>query len=185
MSPNQNNDDTPDDARDDRSTQPESLLDQLYSLLASLDEIDEEEGSHPSGSGHIERGSARIDYDYNVSVGLGQNDHPSGPDTAASPHQSHSDQRPTESSIPIEIREGRSDDELVVIADLPGVTDDDDVEIDLNTDDSALILRIDENEIKWIPLDRSDMTITDMTINNQILELRVSQASDSSGGETE
>lgn len=187
MPPNKNNnDDTSDDARNNTSTQPTGLLDQLHTLLETLAEIEEEEAGHRRGSGQIDRGTRRIDYNYDVSIGLGKSDQ--SPDTDSSLHRSHSEkrsdhQRATENSVPIETREGTSDDELVVIADLPGVADDDDVDVDLDTDEPALILRI-KNEVKRIPLDQSDMTITDMTINNQVLEIRVSHASDSNGGKT-
>ena len=186
MSPNKNNDDTSDDARDNASTQPTSLVDQLRTLLETLAEIEEEEAGHRHGSGKIDRGTTRIDYNYDVSVGLGQSEQSSH--TESSSPQSHSEHQPshpgaTEDGVHIETREGTSDDELIVIADLPRVTDED-VDVDLDADESALILRIDENEIKRIPLDESDMTITDMTIKNQILELRVSRASDSNGSET-
>jgi HSP20 family molecular chaperone IbpA len=187
MPPNKNNDDTSDDARDNTSTQPTGLLDQLRTLLETLAEIDEEEAGRRRGSGQIDRGTSRIDYNYDVSIGLGRSDQ--APGTSSSPHRSHSEQRSrhqraTEDSVPIETREGTSDDELIVIADLPGVADDDDVDVDLDTDEPVLILRINENEVKRIPLDQSDMTITDMTINNQVLEIRVSHASDSNGGKT-
>jgi len=187
MPPNKNNDDTSDDARDNTSTQPTGLLDQLRTLLETLAEIDEEEAGRRRGSGQIDHETSRIDYNYDVSIGLGQRGQ--SPDTGSSPRRPHSErqshhQRATEDSVSIETREGTSDDELVVIADLPGVADDDDVAVDLDTDESALILRINENEVKRIPLDQSDMTIIDMTVNNQVLEIRVSHASDSNGGKT-
>jgi HSP20 family molecular chaperone IbpA len=187
MSPNKNNDDTSDDARDNTSTQPTSLLDQLRTLLETLAQIEEGEAGHRRGSGQIDRGTSRVDYNYGVSIGLGQRDQSS--DTRSSPHQPQSErrsrrQRATEDSVPTETRKGTSDDELIVIADLPSVADEDDVDVDLDTDEPALILRINENEVKRIPLDQSEMTITDMTINNQVLEIRVSRESDSNGGTT-
>jgi HSP20 family molecular chaperone IbpA len=187
MPPNKNNHDASDDARDNTSTRPTGLLDQLRTLLETLAEIEEEEAGHRRGSGQIDRGTSRIDYNYDVSIGLGQRDQSS--DTRSSPHRSHSErrsrhQRATEDSAPIETREGTSDDELIVIADLPGVADEDDVDVDLDTDEPALILRISENEVKRIPLDQSEMTITDITINNQVLEIRVSRTSDSNRGTT-
>jgi HSP20 family molecular chaperone IbpA len=186
MSPNNNNDDRSDDAGDNPSMQSMSLIDQLRTLLETLAEIEEEEAGHRQGSGQIDRGTTRIDYNYDVSVGLGRDDRV--PHSESSSPQSHSESQPsfpgaTEDGIHIETREGRSDDELIVIADLPRVTDED-VAVDLDTNESALILRINENEVKRIPLDQSDMKITDMTIKNQILELRVSRASDSNGGKT-
>lgn len=187
MSSNEDNDDMTDDERDSTSTQPTSLVDQLRTLLETLAEIETEEAGNRRGSGQIDRGTSRVDYNYNVSIGLGQSDQ--SRDTGLSPHQLHSkrqspQQRATEDSVPIEIREGPSGNELIVIADLLGVTDDDNVDVDLDTDESALILRINENEVERITIDQSELTITDVTINNQVLKICVSHAPDSNGGKT-
>ncbi|TSD14759.1 protein gvpH 1 [Haloglomus irregulare] len=187
MPPDKSNDDTSDGKRDNTSAEPTGLLDQLRTLLKMLAEIEEEEAGHRRGSGQINHGTSRVNYNYDVSIGLGQYNQSST--TRSSSHQSHSErrsrhQRATEDSVSIETREGTSDDELVVIADLPGVADEDDVDVDLDADEPALILWIDENEMKRIPLDQSEMTITDMIINNQVLEIRVSRESDSNRGTT-
>lgn len=187
MPPNKNNDDTSDDECNDTSTQPAGLLDQLRTLLETLAEIDEEETGHRRGSGQIDRGTGRIDYNYDVSIGLGQRDQSST--TRSSPPRSHSErrsrhQRTTEDLVHIETREGPNGDELVVIADLPDVADEDDVDVDLDADEPALVLRVNENEMRRIPIDQAEMTITDLSINNQVLEIRVSRESDSNGGKT-
>lgn len=62
-----------DDASDDQSSQLSGLLDQLHTLVEVLADI-EEEGGHRHESGRIDRGNARIDYDYDVSIGLGRAD---------------------------------------------------------------------------------------------------------------
>ncbi|GGJ05385.1 protein gvpH 1 [Halobellus salinus] len=187
MPPHKDNDETPDSERENTATQPTGLLDQLQILLKALAEIDREEGGHRRGSGQSDRGASRIDYEYTVSIGLGQSDH--SPGTGASPSRSHSEQRsyPRRSvgdSIAIETREGTSDDERIIIADLPGVADDDVVDAEIAADEPELILWVNGTEIKRVPLGQSEVRITDITVNNQVLEIRASHASDSSRGET-
>lgn len=180
------NDDTPDDASDDQSSQPSGLLDQLRSLVEALADI-EEEGGHRHESGRIDRGNARIDYDYDVSIGLGRADR-SSHDEEPSSDRFRSDQRSgqrgmTEDSIHVETREGTSGDELVVVADLPGVTDDD-VDVALDTDEQALTLRVDDDVVERVVLDRPDVAISDMSLRNQVLEIRLARTSDTDGGES-
>lgn len=186
MIPDKHNDDTPDDTSDDQSTQPRGLLDQLRTLIETLSEIEEKEGGHRHESSRIDSGTTRIDYDYDVSIGLGrggESSHEEQSSDRSRSEQRFSQQGTAEDSVHIETREGTSGSELVVVADLPGVTDDD-VDIELDTDESALTLRVDDDIVERIGLDQSDLTITEMTTKNQILVIRLAQTSDINGGES-
>jgi HSP20 family molecular chaperone IbpA len=187
MPANKDGDRTPDDSHDGTTATPTGLLDQLRSLLKALAEIDSEEAGHRRRSGQIDRGSRRIEYEYTVSIGLGRSDHSrntgSSPSRADSEHRSSSRRR-VEDSVAIETRDGASDDEIVLVADLPGVADDDDVDVGINTDEQVLVLRVNGTEVERVPLAHSEMEITEMTINNQVLEVHALHASDSSRGET-
>lgn len=183
MAPNKDNDDTSDDEHDNSSTQRKGLLGQLRTLFETLAEIEKEDEGHRSGSGQIDRGPTRVDYNYDVSIGLGRSTRL--PDTEAAsryPEWRLNNQQATDDSVPVEVREGANEDELIIIADLPGVVDADDVETDVEPNEPALSLRVNENEWKRIPLDESNLTITDTTINNQVLEIRLSHAADANGG---
>lgn len=174
-----------DDAPDDQPSRPSGLIDQLRVLLETLADI-EEEGGHRRGSGRIGRKSARIDYDYDVSIGLGGADG-SAHDEGRSSERPRSGQRPgqragTDDLIHVETRERTDGDELVVIADLPGVADDD-VDVALDADEQALTLRVDGAVVERVAVDRPEMTITDMTLKNQILEIRLARTPDTDGGE--
>ena len=188
MSPDNNNtDDTSDKSPDSPSNHPSGLLEQLRAIIEALAEIKEDEGGHRRESGRIDRGRTRIDYDYEVSIGLGSDDR-----TASPPNQPASDrsqpkqtrgQQGDEESIRIETRKV-TNDERVVIADLPGVTDDE-LDITLDTDEPALELRTNEELVGRVVLDQPDVTINDVTLNNQILEIRLSRTSESNDGESE
>jgi HSP20 family molecular chaperone IbpA len=89
-----------------------------------------------------------------------------------------------EDSVAIETRDGASDDGIVLVADLPGGADDDDVDVGINADEQVLVLRVNGAEVERVPLAHSEMEITELTINNQVLEVRASHAPDSSRGET-
>jgi HSP20 family molecular chaperone IbpA len=150
-----------------------------------LAEIERGEDGHRRESGHIDRGNARIDYDYDVSTGLDSG-------ASSSRDRSASDRRRTERStdreaerdpIHVETREVATD-ELVVIADLPEVTDDD-LDVTLDADEPALELRDGEDTVGRIALDQSDVTITDVTLNNQILEIRLARTSESNGSDSD
>lgn len=175
-----------DDAPDDQPSRPSGLFDQLRMLLETLADIEEEDG-HRHESGRIDRGNARVDYDYDVSIGLGGADG-SSHDEGLSSERSRSEQRSgqrgtTDDSIHVETREGTNGDELVVIADLPGVTDDD-VDVALDTDEQELTLQVDDDVVERVVLDRPDVEITEMTLRNQVLEIRLARTSDTDGGES-
>jgi HSP20 family molecular chaperone IbpA len=188
MSPDNNNtDDTSDESPDSPSNHPNGLLEQLRAIVEALAEIEEEEGGHRQESGRINRGSTRIDYDYEISLGLDPVDRTTSPlDQPASdqshPKQTHSQQGDKE-SVHIETRKV-TNDERVVIADLPGVTDDE-LDVTLDADEPALELRANEEIVGRVALDQPDVTISDVTLNNQILEIRLTRASESTDGESE
>ncbi|ADQ68785.1 GvpH protein [Halogeometricum borinquense DSM 11551] len=192
MSPNSNDAGDPSDkSPDKRPDSPSGLLEQLRAIVASLAEIESEEGGHRRGSGQIDQGSSQIDYDYEVSIGLGSDDR-----TAESPHRSASDhsrtgesnsQQGDTESVHVETREC-SHNERIVIADLLGVTDsesDDDLDVTLDTDAPALVLSADGETVGRVALDHPDMTITDVELNNQILEIRLVRRNESTEGASE
>lgn len=176
--------DEPPDGPSDRSS---GLLAQLRAIVETLAEIEANEGGLRRESGHIDRGRTRIDYDYEVSIGLGDDTH-----TASSrdrPVSEGARTGPTGSqqgdgeAIHIATR-AVDDDESVVIADLPGVADAE-LEVVLDTDGPALELWADEELVGRVGLDRPDVTITDVTLNNQILEIRLSRANQPTEGTSE
>ncbi len=186
MSPDNNIDDISDEPPDNPSDRSRGLLEQLRAIIEALAEIEEEEGGHRRESGRTNRGSTRIDYDYNVSIGLGSEE-----GTASSRDQLVSDrsqtdgtrsQRGDEDSVHIETRK-ITNDELVVIADLPGDIDEE-LDINLDTDKPALELRTNEELVGRVALDHPDVTINDVTLNNQILEIRLNRTSGSKEGES-
>lgn len=61
---------------------------------------------------------------------------------------------------------------------------DDDVDVALDTDEQALTLRVDDDVVERVVLDRPDVAITDMTLRNQVLEIRLARTSDTDGGES-
>ncbi|MFA9517154.1 gas vesicle protein GvpH [Halopenitus sp. H-Gu1] len=181
-----NTDDTSD--KSDSSSDPSGLLGQLQALIEALAEIEEDEGGYRQGSGRIDRGSTRIDYSYDVSIGLGPDDRTASPRDQPVSDRSRTEERTRsqqgdEESIRIETRE-ISNDERVVIADLPGVTDDE-LDVTLDADDPALELWANEELVERVALDQPDVTITDVALNNQILEIRLTRASESNDGESE
>jgi HSP20 family molecular chaperone IbpA len=151
------------------------LLGRLQSLARTLAEIEELDDGVRRGSGHIDRGRGRIDYDYHVSTGL-------TPDGARSRGQSS-----------VETRVIDGDDHLLVVADLSGV---DSGECDARLDREAAAVDIhDQTEtLERVALGErdtpvtdgerlaDDATITDVTRNNDVLCVRLARTQHSEGG---
>lgn len=187
MSPDRNNPDNPfGESPDSPSDHPSSLLEQLRSIIEVLAEIEEEEGGYRRESGHIDRGSTRVDYDYEVSIGLDPNAVSSRDQSASDPFQTERTiDREAEEKEPIHIEAREvTTDEFLVIADLPGVADDD-IDVTLDADEPTLELWADEELVGRVVLDQPDVTITDVTLNNQILEIRLTRTIESNEGESD
>jgi HSP20 family molecular chaperone IbpA len=172
---------------DGPSDRPSGLLEQLRAIIDALAEIEEEEGGHRRDSKHIERGSTRIDYDYEVSVGLGSDER--APQSGEQPESDRSraeggpNQPGEEEGVHIETR-AVSQDELLVIADLPDLADEE-LDIELDADEPALAVWAGEERVGRVALERSNVTISDVTLNNQILEIRLTRANQSTESESE
>lgn len=179
-----------DESSDSPADRPRGLLEQIRAVIEALGEIEANEGGHRRASGRIDRGATRVDYGYDVSIGLGPglgNRQPSRrEDSDADPARIErispetEDQKP---AIHVETREV-SDDELVVIADLPGVADDE-LDVTLDATGPALELTADGETIDRLEIDNPQVTIANVSLNNQILEVRLARSGDQGGGEPE
>jgi hypothetical protein len=176
-------DEPSDDSPETPSGQPRGLLERIRAIVEALGEIEQVEDGHRRASGRVDRGAAHIDYDYDVSVGLGDR---SGspreqPGAEGSARRSSGQGDP---STPAHVQtRAVSDDELVVVADLPGVTDDE-LDVTLDADEPALELTAGGELIERIGLDGPDVTISDVSLTNRILEIRLTRNGDSGGDES-
>nr|pir gas vesicle protein gvpH [imported] - Halobacterium salinarum [Halobacterium salinarum]CAA45989.1 c-gvpH [Halobacterium salinarum]CAA64347.1 gvpH [Halobacterium salinarum] len=150
---------------DDPSDRPSGLLDQLSRLIETLAELDDDNGEQ-HGHSTIDRGRTRIDYDYAVSIGLGSDAR--SPSTPAG----NADDAGDAETAHIETRASDDSDDLVVVADLPGVTDETAVDAAVE-DTGALTISVGDDVVERLTLGDPGMTITSLTVTNQILELRV------------
>ncbi|ESS11765.1 MAG: GvpH [uncultured archaeon A07HR60] len=143
------------------------VLDRLRAILETLDEIDTNEDGTRRESGHLERGQIGLDYSYEVSIGS-----ISGDRSPAPPRESDDD---SESPL-FEVR-AVSDTDRVVVIDL-SQTADGELDVRLDSEQRVLELRVDGDRIRRIPLDTHDVTVSDVTQNNQILQIRLTQPDD-------
>jgi HSP20 family molecular chaperone IbpA len=169
-------DEGPDDGnRDDASDAVEALVETIRSVLESLSEIDEEEGGRRHGGGRIERGSTTVDYQYDVSVGLDDvlNE---GDEGRPEPKRTiELDADAAEPSYVVRVYE--SDDTIRVVADLPGI-DENDVDVSLADGGSRLELSVEGETIESVPLRWGATTMTDLSFTNQILEITLRKNDD-------
>lgn len=146
-----------------------TLFGTLSELLDQLENLDLDAGE--SRSGNVRRGDAT--FDYNVNIG---SINPAG--------ESRRNRRQRDWHI-----EGKSDDheyhvrideedgEIVVFADLPAVSADD-VDVATNDETGSLEIRVDGEVVESIPFDWVGATVTDVTFQNQILEVHVRPSDD-------
>lgn len=154
----------PDDERNETS----GILDQLRTVVEALADIEEEEGGHRRNSGHIDRRHARVDYEYDVSIGLGKR--LPRPDEAGEARSSAVNSR--EFTVPAEITDVEGSDERIVVADVGAVTEDE-VDVSLDRDRQTLEISANDDIVTRIGLDRTDLTVTDVSLNNQVLQIRL------------
>lgn len=132
--------------KDDRR---ENITRALLEILQAMEAEGEE-----SREGHWTNG--RTSVDYSVSIG-GLSDE--------SPLRSSDD----ETNPSVAVRE--YEDELLLVADIPG-TRAEDVSVDLEEDGQMLRILVDDSVIGRVPLGDGPWTITEVSFNHNILEVR-------------
>lgn len=164
-----NSDDSPEEPPDDTPLVSGGLIDQLRSIIDMLAEIESEERGHRRDQGQFHHGAARVDYEYDVSIGLGRpNPFDQPPD--------HTDLNQVGDIDPgphIEIRD--HDDGMTVLADLPSV-DDEDLDVRLDSDSPAVVLTEDDTVVERFDLESGVTGISDVSYNNNVLEIRLETA---------
>ncbi len=173
MTDDEHNDDSDDSDNDDAhgSVPLGNVFETLTNLLNRLDEMDLDEGE--SRSGTVRRGDAT--FDYNVNIG---SINPAGESrrNRRSPGQNW-DIKGKSEDREYRVRVNEEEGKLVVIADLPAVSDDE-LDVGTNDDTGALEIRVDGETVETIPLDWNGAKVTDVTFTNQILEVHVEPPSD-------
>jgi HSP20 family molecular chaperone IbpA len=168
----------PDD--DERDTGESIPLGSVFETLSELLDALEAADTDGQTSGRITRGNAT--FDYNVTIG-----------TIDPSSGSHRDRRQRDWNIHGEsddheyrVRVDETSGELVVVADLPTVSPDD---VDVDTTDDALEIRVDGTAVESVPLDWDGATVTDVTFRNQVLQVRLTPPDgadeDDTDGETD
>lgn len=160
-----------DDSNRDLLGDPTESLDRLTTVTEQLDGIDAGEDECRDESGHLERGTSKIMHDFQapVSVGFGSDRDSQSPFGSAA-------QPKADSQTPIIETREINETELVV-ADLTG-TAESDFDVTLDSEQSMLKLWVDRECIDRITLDRRKIVIIDVTQNNRVLEVRLTQTDD-------
>lgn len=163
------------------SGRPTGLLSNLRAIIRAFAEIETDEDGHRRESGHIKRGGTSIDYDYEVSIGLGSTV-PSDPPRTWSPTEFSRD--PEGDSPPLHIETRDVDEtERVVLVDLPGTVEEE-IDLAIDSEEDALELRVSEERTERVALGTQDVRITDVTLNNQVLTVRLERTGDENGSES-
>jgi HSP20 family molecular chaperone IbpA len=156
-------------------------LDELVDLLAELDQ----EGSKRD-RGRVDRGDATIDYEFSVDVGIGPDDGNDdgerrrtidADDLVGGDEAAGEADETTDGDEPYRVRVDERDEELVITADLPSVSEDE-VDVELDADTQELCIRADGEALERVTLDRDDAAITAVSFTNHVLEIRVSVRDD-------
>ena len=170
-----------DDTSAGRTERPTGLLGILLAAIDAFSEIETNEGGHRRGSGHLEGENTSIEYDYEVSIGLD----PAARSNPPNPQRSvESIPGPEDDSQPFHV-ETRDIGEAkrVIIADLPETSED---ELDIRFDEEKDVLELwaGGRRVKGVPLGIQDVTVTDITFNNQILEVQIERTGDTSDNDS-
>lgn len=159
----------PDDTDDDRTAPGDGFIDRLLDLVATIEEMD---GDRASGSGRIERTNGTIDFEYDVSVGLGGDDRsrwsPATDPRSETPTDAVEDTDPDPDGTDAILARVRAGDErIVVTADLPAAT----ATVDL-VDPATLAIASGDAEER-VELDRPAAGIADRTVANRVLTVEL------------
>lgn len=176
MTPNDNSDDADDEGSDENGSIPlGDVFESLSGLLDRLEELDLDEGERHSDT--IRRGNAT--FDYNVNIG---SINPAGESRRRRSRtwDIRGESADREYRVQVDEEEG----EMVVVADLPAVSPDE-VEVATNDKSGALEIRVDGETVESVPLDWDGAAVTDVTFQNQILEVRVEPPGTTDDGENE
>lgn len=158
------------------------VLARVARLLRELSDADP--GETRRRTGRIDTGRTRVDYEYSVSVGLDAIDR--NDDTISrgddGPPDGTGDAHAAARSPSIETRRV-SETERVVIADLPGVSEGN---LDVTFDDEAGTVTIWDgpDRIERVTLSDPSVTVTDVTLNNQVLRVTLRRDGAASNGES-
>lgn len=170
-----------DDTSEGSTERPTGLLGQLWAVIDAFSEIETNEGGHRRESGHIERGNTSIEYNYEVSIGLGPTTEPDPP-RPRSPTESIRDPEDDSPALHVETRD-IGETERVVIADLPETTEEE-LDVRFDAEQDVFELWIGEECVESVTFGIRDITIADVTFNNQILKVRLERTGDANDGES-
>ncbi|MFB6206069.1 MAG: gas vesicle protein GvpH [Haloglomus sp.] len=177
MTPDDNSDGTDDENGEDWSGSIPlgDVFESLSDLLDRLEELDIDESERRSDT--IRRGDAT--FDYNINIG---SINPAGESRR---RRSRTwDIRGESADHEYRVQVDEEGGEIVVVADLPAVSPDE-VEVATNDETGALEIRVDGEVVESVALDWDGAAVTDVTFQNQILEVRVAPpgATDDEEGE--
>lgn len=148
MAPDDTDEPNDPDDRDDRErADPAFGLRAGLSAFADLLRALDEEGER-RGSGRIEGDRSTIDYDVNIGTGPGPGDRKGRPSRSSGSRRKRR-KRPSDDDYHVTTRE--TDDGVVVIADLPGI-DDDDLTVGFEDDDRTLAVAVDGEVVERVSL---------------------------------
>lgn len=154
----------------------------LSALADILEELDDEDET--SGSGRSSDGRRTVDYRYSVETGLGDiTSSDASPSRRGRPRSEGDGPRRADDAGP---RSGapstrseeyltttrRENGDLVVVADLANVTEDD-LSLGIDQRSNELVIGVGGTVVERIPLEWDDVEVDDATFNNQVLEVRL------------
>lgn len=146
------------------------VLRRIRAVIEAISAIEQHENGHRRASGRVDRGTLRVDYEYDLSVGLDDRLEPPERSDADGPRSDRDSDGRASDSTPIHVQKSVGDDELVVAVDLPDVTDDR-FAVTLDADKPALELTVEGELIDRIGIDHPGMAISDTSLTNRILEV--------------
>lgn len=160
-------DDAPRDEQADRVREPDSLGrrlgERLERLLEFLDESEDRRRSLDGPGSRRTPASSRISVDTDVSIGsLGDSDR--------EPRSRTQFVRTSDDEYLTSVQ--REGEDLVVVADLPGV-EFDELSVGVDADSEQLVIAVDDDPIERISLSREAVGDVDARYNNYVLEVRV------------
>lgn len=174
------NDNPSEPSDEDRREEYTGVLARVVRLLRTISDADA--GGTQRRTGHFHTKRTRVDYEYSVSIGLDtvSQDNETIPGGDHGPADGADDTHATMRSPSIEIR-SPSDTERVVVADLPGISE---TEFDVTFDDEARTLTLWQgtDRVERVTLAEPSMEVTDVTINNQVLRVKLQHDSAASDG---
>lgn len=155
---------------DDNHHEASSLLDIIRHVIETFQDTERSDEDETAGHGTVSERSFRTDYEFTVSTGLNHDRYWGRPSIKELSDGTTATINDTNEDRLVDVREER--DAIIVLADLPQATAES-ITTEIDRERNEFVIGLGGKIIGEIPLNDADITVTDSTFNNGVLEVRL------------